>query len=166
MEDLIARLLAKRQITEAGCWEWLGSRTNGYGRMWWIGRTHPVHRLAAHAWLGLDLSAGRSVVAMHQCDNPPCFNPDHLRLGTQQDNVDDAWEKGRAVSPGRAAPESCPHGHAYTEANTKWRNSRGRRYRICRTCWRDGERRRARALHDIDRQVPYRPRPSRLASAP
>ena len=32
---------------------------------------------------------------MHACDNPPCFNPDHLVIGTQKDNMAAAAAKGR-----------------------------------------------------------------------
>lgn len=36
-----------------------------------------------------------NLVVMHSCDNPPCFNPDHLSLGSESDNMWDASAKRR-----------------------------------------------------------------------
>lgn len=57
------------------------------------GKPYAVHRVSAHLAHGLDLGSG--LKALHQCDVPRCFNPDHLFVGTQKDNVHDMFKKGR-----------------------------------------------------------------------
>lgn len=79
------------------CWLWLGaSNRGGYG-VFNIPRIRPgplaAHRVAYAVAHGR-LPAGR--VVMHICDNPPCVNPTHLRLGTQQENQRDMIAKGRS----------------------------------------------------------------------
>jgi uncharacterized protein (DUF433 family) len=50
-------------------------------------------------------------MVLHSCDNRLCVNLDHLRLGTQQDNMDDMARRGRA--PGRGLTRTYPIGDAH-----------------------------------------------------
>lgn len=75
------------------CWEWTGARqTFGYGLLRVDGRLQRAHRYSYERYNG-PIPAGLFV--LHRCDNPPCVNPNHLFLGTVQDNSDDMCRKGR-----------------------------------------------------------------------
>lgn len=37
----------------------------------------------------------------HKCDTPTCVNPDHLEIGTQQQNMDDMVGRGRTGNRGK-----------------------------------------------------------------
>jgi hypothetical protein len=37
----------------------------------------------------------KGLVVRHTCDNPLCINPDHLLIGTHNDNVQDKVNRGR-----------------------------------------------------------------------
>jgi hypothetical protein len=53
-----------------------------------------AHRLAFLMHYG---NIPNSMHVLHRCDNPPCINPQHLFLGTNQDNMDDMVRKGRSA---------------------------------------------------------------------
>lgn len=79
--------------TTNGCLEWVGSRNVlGYGRIMKGGRTYFAHRLSYQKAFGIN-PGGKEVC--HKCDNPCCVNPEHLFLGTTQDNALDREAKGR-----------------------------------------------------------------------
>lgn len=69
---------------------------DGYGRLTYEGKSVRAHRLAYAKANGVCIHTLVGVV-LHSCDNPPCINPEHLSLGTHQDNVDDMLIKGRQV---------------------------------------------------------------------
>lgn len=104
-----------------GCWEFSAIGTDGYGQLW-VGpvaigslRANTQQKASRVSWqlhYG-DIPEGLKV--LHDCDNPKCVRPDHLFLGTAQDNSDDMRIKGRA---GNSKKEFCPHGHAYSPENT------------------------------------------------
>lgn len=80
------------------CILWTGARnTAGYGVRRHNGKNVLTHRLALCEAQGLDLDDIIGKVVMHSCDTPACHNPDHLRLGTQKDNMLDMFKKGRDV---------------------------------------------------------------------
>jgi hypothetical protein len=80
-----------------GCWAWTGPKVRGYGRVLFRGRRWGAHRVAWVFTHGeIPASPGyHGTCVLHRCDNPACVRPDHLRLGTNQENVADMVAKGR-----------------------------------------------------------------------
>jgi hypothetical protein len=66
---------------------------------------------------------------MHKCDNAPCCNPDHLKLGTRAENNQDMHRKGRS-NYSKARKTHCIHGHEFTPENTKVYGG----FRKCQQC--------------------------------
>jgi len=74
------------------CWLWLGATTEGYGQFG-IGRKNVhAHRFAYEVTYG---KIPEGLFILHKCDNPSCVRPDHLFCGTNQENMQDAYDKGR-----------------------------------------------------------------------
>lgn len=51
-----------------------------------------AHRFSYETYIG---PIPDGLLIMHKCDTPACVNPDHLAVGTTQDNVNDRMAKSR-----------------------------------------------------------------------
>lgn len=81
----------KDEVT--GCWNWQKNHGNGrYYMIYYEKKLWFVHRLSY--FLHYEVHPDKLLVC-HKCDNPRCINPEHLFLGTQQDNINDKVSKKR-----------------------------------------------------------------------
>jgi hypothetical protein len=97
-EKFLSAFDAKTRV-EGDCLIWVGKTkvTNGEARgLVWCGeegRWRYVHQVA------LERKLGRTIIkpkqANHTCDHTLCVLEDHLYEGTQQQNVDDMFSRGR-----------------------------------------------------------------------
>lgn len=63
--------------------------------------------MSAHRKVFRDTYGFLPPVVMHICDNPLCVNPEHLRAGTQSENIKDCVAKGRHKSHQKLSLEQC-----------------------------------------------------------
>ena len=93
-EEIKEKIRTNIEINENGCWIWKKGRYNtGYGC---ISIGHQKQGLAHRvSWRAFKGEIPKGLCVLHKCDVRNCVNPDHLFLGTYQDNVDDMTKKGR-----------------------------------------------------------------------
>lgn len=87
------RFWAKVEKTST-CWLWQGyCSPNGYGSIGSGNKNSPVlvHRLSYEIYFG-EIPDG--LLVLHKCNIKKCVNPGHLKVGTNQDNTNDALDAG------------------------------------------------------------------------
>ncbi len=82
------------KITENGCHEVTSHSTDSHGYPHYVrdGKEWRIHRhifYQHHGYL--------PEVVLHECDNPLCVNIEHLRGGSQQENIQDMVNKKRGL---------------------------------------------------------------------
>jgi hypothetical protein len=95
VEELVARV-GERRVVDGDCWLYRGRHTaKGYPQMnrKKVSRSYvrvwTLHRLACAVSRGLDYD-DPSWHALHTCNRPGCWNPDHVRPGDNDQNLRDA----------------------------------------------------------------------------
>ncbi len=120
-------------IINSGCWGWLGSvDKDGYpifSFSKYNNRTKRAQRLIYEICHG---KFDSNLCVYHRCDNPICLNPEHLFLGTLDDNNKDCSKKGRTKNQNSNVTH-CRNGHEFTNENTYIRK-RKTGGRICKIC--------------------------------
>src|SRR5207245_434991 len=91
-----ARFWAKVNKTE-GCWLWTSAIKGNWVK---YGAFSPRRNVQCYAHrLSWELAFGpipAGMFVLHRCDNGLCVRPDHLKLGTHEDNMADMVAKGRS----------------------------------------------------------------------
>ncbi len=93
-EKLSERFRKKVRVNAStGCWDWLAyTNPKGYGMFGYKSTVLLAHR---YIWEQFNGPIPPKMFILHQCDNPTCVNPQHLFLGSHQDNMKDMTVKRR-----------------------------------------------------------------------
>ena len=96
-----SQLLFWSHVDKSGeCWLWTGAQSldrnvPNYGCFRMDKKTVRAHRAS---WVISNGPIPDHLCVLHKCDNTLCVRPDHLFLGTHQDNMDDMAQKGRVIT--------------------------------------------------------------------
>lgn len=108
LSDKAIKRFFKKVIPEpnSGCHLWVGRERLGYGRVYTTrggdkNKVETAHRIAWEIENGVHPG---DMMVLHSCDNTICVNPDHLRVGTQLDNMADAVKRNRCAVPKTGLP--------------------------------------------------------------
>lgn len=93
--QIYLRFFYNIEKTVSGCWNWLASKdVDGYGNFYSEDlNERRAHRASYKLFIG-DIPKGLFI--LHSCNNPSCCNPNHLRIGTAQDNATDCVKAGNS----------------------------------------------------------------------
>lgn len=114
-KDVDIRLFERTTLDhDTGCVVWTGCLSEGYGILSIGNVPTRLHRYMYERFYG-PISGGLFVC--HRCDNRACINPEHMFLGTQADNMHDAYAKGRTSTAPMVRRGESHHGAKLTEAD-------------------------------------------------
>lgn len=89
MDDM-ERVMRHVKKTDDGHWLWIGSRcgmNREYGQVKYLDKTRIAHRVV---WILHRGPIPGNLDLLHQCGQTLCVNPDHLKPGTEKENIQEA----------------------------------------------------------------------------
>ena len=94
LEELVKWIIESQTKREGECLLWQGAiNSSGYGHTSHAGRIVEVHRLICQQYHG-DPTEDKNC-ALHSCDVRNCCSPEHIRWGSNNENVQDRVKRGR-----------------------------------------------------------------------
>lgn len=116
-EPLWSRIWRRVDYGGPGCWEWTGQRSkDGYALISVPVNGGKYNNRHVTRVLWRLIHGEEPDICCHRCDNPPCVRPSHIFNGTQQENVADAWAKGRVIPHAAGTKGERVYGAKLTEA--------------------------------------------------
>ena len=114
----VFRLIDMKRGNILPCWPWEGTVNKKDGRPYFTidNKRRPAYAIVLELATGQKQEKGK--IALHSCDNPICCNPDHLRWGSHQENMDDMKERERHGLPRivvRAIHSLLEHGRKHSD---------------------------------------------------
>lgn len=114
MVTMADRFWSKVEKTET-CWLWrAGPYADNLDQYGIFQRGPGVGTIVAHrlAWMLSGREIPNGMWLLHTCDVRKCVNPDHLYIGTHEDNMRDMSQRKRSRC---SKITHCPAGHPYSK---------------------------------------------------
>jgi hypothetical protein len=114
--------------SKTNCWLYKkGIHKTGYAYICIDGKKYSIHRLSMYVFNNFDLTSELNILHKLICPNKNCWNPEHLYIGDQSDNMIDTVKKG---NHNNSSKTHCINGHEFNEWNTSYYHNK----RICKMC--------------------------------
>lgn len=126
----------KKTIDPNGCWIptfiKMSRDKDGYAKFYFRGRDYRLHRVVMSAKYQVNYSDHTNLPRHSIGCQKSCFNPDHIMIGSQRDNMLDKISHGNNHNVNKSYCNIC--GGEYTVIIRKSGPRKGMKFRRCKAC--------------------------------